>query len=121
MIRLFNCLRRRSELSAAEFRRYWEDPAFDALLARVAEETSADRYVRSLTLRIDLNAWLMNDRGMGNPFDGVVELCWPEPGQLAQLRESIAVQSVVDELRDYQDQFIDRAQSYAFFTESDDA
>jgi hypothetical protein len=40
---LINCLRKRSELSDEEFRRFWMDGKFDELIHRVVQLTSVEQ------------------------------------------------------------------------------
>ena len=41
MIRFINCVCRRADISFEQFRQFWNDPKFDALISRVVEYTGA--------------------------------------------------------------------------------
>ena len=41
MIRFINCVRRRADISSEQFRQFWNDPKFDALINRVMERRFA--------------------------------------------------------------------------------
>jgi hypothetical protein len=62
---------------------------------------------------------LIEDRGIGAPYDAVLEYWWHDASQLMEkyrLPEAIALFEAMSE---YQKQFIDLSRSTAFFTEGD--
>jgi uncharacterized protein (TIGR02118 family) len=78
MVKLVFCLRRRPELSAEEFHRYWREE--HAPLVRAAlPALGAVRYVQVRTVADErLNAALRRPRGGPEPFDGIAEVWWPD-------------------------------------------
>lgn len=118
MIRLINCIRKRSDIGAEDFRRYWSDPEFDRLIRLTAETYGAIRCAKSLTLQVEANIRIMEVRGSGEPFDGVVEYWWEHGRDLLDIMASAAGANVVQQMHDYQRQFVDFAGGSAFFTEA---
>ena len=47
MIRLITCLKRRDDVSPEEFRRHWQDAAFDELIGRIVALTGAERCAKT--------------------------------------------------------------------------
>ena len=117
MIRLVHCVRRHPELSIADFRRYWNNSRFSDLLAQIAELSGARQVQRSLTLLIDINLQLMQERKSGEPFDAMLEIWWDNAKELELRLASPGMQELLDEMTDYQKQFIDFTRSRRFFTE----
>ena len=118
MIRLVRCLKRRSDISAEEFRRFWNDPEYLELTDQTINATCAMRSARNLTLHIELNRALTEFHDQDEPYDAVVEVWW-ENAQV--LNAAMANQDAGDiQLRynAFEDDFIDRAASRIFFTES---
>ena len=118
MIRFVNCMKRRADLSPEEFRRYWNDPAFTALIERVEELTGAVRSARNATLVVDANLAVQEMRGSREPYDGVLEYWWHSVGHLMERLGTPEGQAVREEMDAYQRQFVDFAGSTAFFTEA---
>lgn len=117
MIRLVHCVKRRPELSVAEFRRFWNSSEFDALLAKLQETSAARRLQKSLTLLIDVNLQLMQERKTEEPFDALLEFCWDNARELETRIESRQMQDLLAEMEAYQRQFIDFSHSRRFFTD----
>ena len=117
MIRLITCLKRRDDVSPDEFRRHWQDAAFDDLIARVTALTGAERCAKNLTLSVAANTLLMQERGLGEPFDGIVEYWWHDAANFDELFQSEERKALMREMQDYQARFVDMAASASFFTE----
>jgi hypothetical protein len=117
VIRYINCLRKKPEISDDEFRRYWCDERFDALIQRVAALSGADRHAKNLTLKVQASRRLIEDRGTGEPYDGVLEYWWRDAAGLMETYESGEAKALVHEMSEYQNQFVDLSRSTAFFTE----
>lgn len=117
MIRYVNCLKRRADLSPSEFRDYWNDSAFRFLIKRVAEISGADRYAMSLTLQVEANMRLMEDRRSREPFDGIIEFWWKEAANLIDLYDSPVGKKLVSEIMEFESAFVDQGASSAFFVE----
>jgi hypothetical protein len=118
MIRLITCLKRRDDISPEEFRRYWMDAAFDELIGRIVALTGAERYAKNLTLSVEANVLLMQERGLGEPFDGIIEFWWHDAAHFDELYNSEERKSLMLDMQAYQTQFADLAASASFFTES---
>lgn len=118
MVRLVYCVTRREDLSPENFRRYWQDDRYDILLAKFAKLYQAARFGRNLTLNIQMNAQIMEKQGTGTPFDGIVEIWWNSAKELAAVNESPEAEALKHQIRQYEEQFIDRSLSKIFFTEN---
>jgi hypothetical protein len=118
MIRLITCLKRRDDVSAEEFRRHWQDATFDDLIARVTELTGAERCAKNLTLGVEANVLLMQERGLAEPFDGIIEYWWHDAAHFDDLFNSDERKTLMQEMQEYQGRFVDLATSTSFFTES---
>lgn len=73
MIRFIHCIRKRSDISHQEFREYWQSDTFDDLVSRIAAVSGAVRVSKSLTLQVEANAIIRQDRGSAAPYDGILE------------------------------------------------
>ncbi|HXJ32852.1 MAG TPA: EthD domain-containing protein [Candidatus Eisenbacteria bacterium] len=82
MTKLVFCLRRLSHLSREEFQRYWFD-RHAPLVRSHAAALRIRRYVQTHTLSHPLNEALQASRGGPEAFDGVAELWWDGPDDLA--------------------------------------
>ncbi|MGD8618132.1 MAG: EthD domain-containing protein [Gammaproteobacteria bacterium] len=118
MIRLITCLKRRDDVSAEDFRRHWQEAAFDDLIARIVALTGAERCAKNLTLSVAANTLLMQERGLAEPFDGIIEYWWHDAANFDELYNSEERKALMQEMQDYQGQFVDLTASAAFFTES---
>jgi len=75
MIKLVYCIRRRRDLSFAQFSQTWlEDHA--PLVRTYAAAIRAVRYVQSHSQLPKLNAVLQASRAMAEDYDGITELWW---------------------------------------------
>ncbi len=117
MIRLVHCVKRLPELSVAEFRKYWKSAEFVERLGRLAKITGAQRTERNLTLLIEMNLRLMEERGSGEPFDAILEIWWESAGEFSDKLESPEFQQTFQEMEEFQRRFIDFTISRRFFTE----
>ena len=117
MVKLMRCLKGREDISVVEFRRFWNDPDYEAMLDKFVTMSHAVRVTRSITLQIDINQELAELHGTSKPYDGVVEVCWENAQMLLAMRHDDAGMRSVDELLAFEDQFVDRPLSRYFFTE----
>ena len=117
MVRLINCARRRADVSAEEFRKYWQEKNFDTLLRKLIKISSLERYAKNLTLRVEATSKIFQERQGEEPYDGILEYWWPEGDDLIAVYESFEGQSLYKEITEYQKQFIDHTRSSIFFTE----
>ena len=118
MIRFINCIKKRSDVSDEDFRRYWQDPYFDTLIVKVVTLIKPERYERNLTLKVQANELIQQERGSREPFDATIEYWWTNAQNLLQVYNSDEAAAVKKEMLTYQQQFVDLAQSCAFFTEA---
>lgn len=119
MIRYINCFRKKPGMSDEEFRKYWCSDEFNQLVSRVVELSNALRYAKNLTLRVQATERLIEDRGIGEPYDGVLEYWWQDASKLMDTYQSPQAVALLGEMSEYQQQFIDLSRSTAFFTEHD--
>lgn len=118
MIRFINCMKRKADVTPDEFRLFWNDSAFVALIERVVDLTGASRNVKSATLIVDMNVAVREIRGSREPYDGVLEYWWDNAAHLMKLLETPEWKKLQQEMEAYQKQFVDFSGSTAFFTEA---
>lgn len=117
MIRFINCMKRKPGFTTEQFREFWNDPQFVALIERIAAQTGASLYAKNATLMVAANDLVRELRGSSEPFDGVLEYWWDNTSHLNELTETEAGRALADEMLDYQRQFVDLHASTAFFVE----
>jgi len=117
MIRYINCFRKKPGVSAEEFREYWNGAEYNELIEKIAAFYQAARYAKNLTLDVEMGQKLISDRGMSEPYDGIIEYYWDNAQQLSALYESPEAQTLTGQISKYQGEFIDLGRSTAFFTE----
>ena len=118
MIRLITCLKRRADIDPSEFREFWNAPEFDQLIERVVALSGAELYAKNLTLTVSANQLLMQDRGLGEPFDGVLEYWWHDAAHFEAMYNGQDSKALMREMLEYQQRFSDMPASVSFFTES---
>jgi hypothetical protein len=116
MVKLVYCIRKRAELSEAEFHRYWlEDHA--PRVRRHARALGAERYVQSHTLDSVFNEGLRTSRGMSPAHDGITELWWSD---MEAFQNALGTEDGIAagaELLEDERHFIDFEASTLFLTE----
>jgi len=117
MIRFIHCVKRRDDVPQETFRRYWTDEAFDRLIQRMAALHGASKVSRNLTLQVDANKRIMEERGSDEPYDGIIEYWWDSASQLMEIYNSEESRKLRAEMMNYQSRFVDFSASSAFFTE----
>lgn len=117
MIRYINCFRKLPDISIEDFRDYWQGAEFDDLVKKVAALTGARRHEKNLTLQVGMGQLLISDRGLASPYDGILEYYWDNANHLARVYETGEAAALLQQVQRYQSQFIDLANSTAFFTE----
>ncbi len=116
MIKLVYCVRKRADISQAEFHRYWLEE-HGPRARRHADAIYAARYVQSHTLDTELNAGLRASRGASPPYDGITEMGWTDLETFEKsLGSEAAIAAGVDLLED-ESHFIDVGASTLFLTE----
>jgi uncharacterized protein (TIGR02118 family) len=116
MIKLVYVVRRRSDVSPEEFRRYWLEE-HGPLVKSIAPEHGARRYVQSHTIDTPLNDALVGIRGMAPSYDGITEV-WSDSLEALQAElSSEAGQQAFGRLGEDEAKFIDIGSSTMFLTE----
>jgi EthD domain len=118
MIKLMQCIRRKPQLSVAEFRQHWD--RYKEAWLELAKLSEARRMVTSIGLDIDLNASIQLARGTREPFDGVLEIWWESGDHVDRCIQNPALQGKLASMRRFQEEFIDLASSSIFFTSEDE-
>ena len=115
MIRLTFVLRRKPEMSRAEFQEYWRN-VHGPLVAKSSTALNMLRYVQVHTLDDPINDQLAEARGgMEEPYDGVAEVWWPNREALTSTFGTAAGQAAAKELVEDEARFIDLAHSPLWF------
>jgi hypothetical protein len=118
VIRFINCIRKRADLTPEQFRHYWTDPRFDAIIQRVVDYTGASGHAKNLTLIVSANDLIRKWRSAGEPYDGVLEYWWSDASRLHSLISTPQCDLLLKAMLDYQREFVDLGGSRAFFTEA---
>ena len=117
MIKFIHCVKARPELTAAEFRKFFRGDELLSLTRRMATLTNAVDYELGMRLEIEINTELMRSRDGAAPFDGVIEIHWESGRELMQSVTSEEFQALMEQMQEYQSQFVDFSQSSRFFME----
>jgi uncharacterized protein (TIGR02118 family) len=110
MVKLVFALRRRPELTLAEFQTYWRD-THAPLVRSHADTLRIRRYVQVHTTDTPINAALQVSRGGPEPCDGVAELWWDSVDDFIAGSSSPEGQAAAAELLDDERKFIDLTNS----------
>ena len=116
MIKLVYCIRKRDDIPAQEFHRYWLEE-HGPLVKSVADDIGARRYVQSHTVLPEINAAMVEGRGLAEPYDGITEVWWESREALDQGLSSPAGVEAGKKLVEDESRFIDLARSRVFMTE----
>ena len=117
MIRFIHCMKKRPELTTAEFREFWNSQEFTDLVNRMAEVTGAISIIKNLTFKIDLNTTLMEERGSEEPYDGILEVWLENASDLEKIQAGGDGEKLRSEMDSFQEKFVDFSASKRFFTE----
>lgn len=117
MIRFIHCVKRRSDVSVEKFRQYWNSARFSELIEQLANLTGAIQVEKNLTLIVEANTKLMQERGSHEPFEGILEIWWDNAKSLTELVETQEIAELMKTMEAYQSQFVDFTVSRRFFTE----
>lgn len=116
MIKLTYAIRKRPNLSDAEFHRYWKDE-HGPFVAKLAKTVRAKRYVQSHRLETPINAILQQSRGHQLPaFDGVTEIWWDSEEDFMQGNGSPEGLKAGEQFVNDEKNFVDHANSVSFIT-----
>jgi len=116
MIKFVYCVRRREDLSPAEFTRYWIEN-HGPLVRKFASALKAKRYVQSHTLDSPLNTAAQQPRGTAPAYDGITEVWWDSQEDLIQALQSPEGMEANKILAEDEGRFVDLARSSVFFTQ----
>ena len=118
MIKFMQCIRRKPQLSAAEFRRYWD--RYKEVWVELGRLSKATRMATSLGLEIDHNTTVQLARGTREPFDGVLEVWWASGEHVNQCLQDPVLKDKLVSMRQLQEEFIDLASSSFFFASEEE-
>jgi uncharacterized protein (TIGR02118 family) len=113
------CLRRRPDIEADEFSRYWREE-HAALFRRYAEILRVRRYTQSHRLPTRVNDALRTHRGAPDGFDGVAEVWFDSLDDLLGALGSPEGRAAADALIADERHFIDHANSPIWISEEHD-
>ena len=115
MIKLVMCVRRRPDLSRAEFQDYWLNH-HGPLFQKFAGTYKAIRYVQSHTMNTPLNDNVKKARGMSEEYDGIAEIWWKSEEDCIEAISSPEGQKLRTVFLEDEAKFLDFTRSFAFFT-----
>ena len=113
MIKLVMCLRRRSDMSRAEFQDYWQNQHGPFFLENAVTMRSK-RYIQSHTIDSPLNDGMRESRGMQPEYDGVAEVWFDSEEDLMEAMGTAEMQQLGAALLEDEGKFVDHANSCAF-------
>jgi len=117
MIRFIHCIKSKPELTAAEFRDFFNRADLKKLLDQMVLLTRSSKYKLSLTLQVEANVELLQSRGGAEPFDALIEVWWDNGRELMHLTQTEEFQGLMARVDEYQRQFVDFSRSSRFFVE----
>jgi hypothetical protein len=116
MIKLVYCIRRRPDVSAEDFHRYWLKE-HGPKVRSVATTIGAARYVQSHTALPAMNATFRQSRGLAEGYDGITEIWFPDEAAMTQSLGTPEGLAAAKMLLDDEATFIDFATSSIFMTQ----
>lgn len=114
MIKFIQCIKARPGLSITDFRRYWE--RYEKVARAIAEATDSVGLSLSTTLAVQQNLEVQLERGTSDPFDGILEIRWPNASGLETALAKPDVAKNIESLQAMQEEFVDFDKSSFFFT-----
>ena len=117
MVRFMHCVKAKAGVSEIDFREAFSGSKMQDFVRQGVELTGAVSHKLCLTLKIEVNTGLMEERGGEEPFDGVLEMWWESGSSLLDLKESDAFKKLQEEMTAYQSEFVDFSRSSRFFIE----
>ena len=115
MIKLVYCLKKRDDIDSDLFYHWLVEHG--QLVKSVSEAIGASRYVQSNTTLPELNALMIESRGLRAPYDGVTEVWWETMAALERGMSSPAGAEAQAKLIEDEARFIDFRHSRVFMTE----
>ncbi len=116
MIKLVYCLRRREDVAASDFYRYWLNEHAPKVRG-VAATIGAVRYVQSHTCAPRMNQLLQESRGLADAYDGITEVWWDSEAAMAGAMATAEGAAAMQMLLEDESTFIDFSRSTVFMTE----
>lgn len=116
VLKLVFVIRRRDDLPAQEFHRYWLEE-HGPLARELLEGLGARRYVQSHAVTTDLQGALAATRGTADAYDGLAEIWWDSLDALVVASTSEEGQRAGQTLMEDEARFIDFARSSLFLVE----
>lgn len=118
MLKLVFAIRRREDVPAAEFHRYWLEE-HGPLAGGLLESLGARRYVQAHTVQPELNVALAGTRGTAEAFDGLAEIWWDSLDAFLAASTSEEGLRAGATLMEDEARFIDFERSSLFVTEEE--
>ena len=115
VIKLVYCIRRRSEISYAEFEKYWWEE-HGPKVRSVAEKLGALKYVQSHLCMPEMNQALVDSRGLAKAYDGLTEVWFESEETMSQALSTPEGQEALHFLVNDEATFIDFSQSTVFMS-----
>jgi EthD domain len=115
MIKLVYCIKRKADVSAPEFHRYWLEDHGPKVRA-VAGVVGAKHYVQSHTILPDVNAGFRESRGLSAGYDGITEIWFEDEASMTQELGTTDGVAAAKMLLEDESHFIDFATSSIFMT-----
>ena len=116
MIKLVYVLQARDDVAPEEFHRYWLEE-HGPLVASVAEDIGARKYVQSHTIDTPLNQAFVESRGLAPIHQGITEVWWDSLDDLQAAMTTEAGVKAAARLLEDEAKFIDFSRSAIFLTE----
>lgn len=91
VIKLVYCLRKRVDVPAEEFHRYWLQ-SHGPLVRGFADAIGAKKYIQSHTVLPALNQAFLESRDLAPAYDGITEVWWDDATR--NINTSLGVSSV---------------------------
>jgi len=110
MIKVVYCIRRRADLSAHEFQRYWKEVHAPMLLEHSAALRLA-AYVQTSPVTSAYSARVERAGVLDAPFDGIAELYWANEQDMRHAFESAEALCLQRRLAEDEVNFVDPARS----------
>ena len=117
MIRYIFCMKRKENISHADFRRQWHSAECDQIFERMKSFYGDIQISRSNTLQIDVNDWIQNLRNTQDPFDGIMEYSFKSGTDFIGKAKSPEAIALLAEMTEFLAGFVDFSKSSSFFTE----
>jgi uncharacterized protein (TIGR02118 family) len=114
MLKIVFCCRRKTDVPAEEFLRYWLEHHGPLVKSLREVLPGMTRYVQSHTLPGPETDRLRAGRGTDEPFDGVAEI-WLDT--MARAEDAAVARAAMDQLVEDEMRFLDLPRSVIFMTE----